>query len=124
MLLARGTRLRVVLPLVHIAIMCLVAIWWIRATIEYGDPVGPDFNTAYRWTKVVDFPVASVCDSASRFLVTQVRFRIFDSILLATAVAYWALLVVFGTAQWYLIGWSVSKLVERRRPILPNARSG
>jgi hypothetical protein len=108
----------------HVLLMLLLRSLWLAAVREYGMPVGTGADVAFGIARWLDLPVNWICEAVAYggehpgaplpyWLLSLFGVRSLSDL---TVGVHWPLLLVFGTAQWFLIGLGIAYLRGRRRP--------
>ena len=107
-------RLPALLVILHAVLIVVTGLVWIHESHQMGSSlVGPAANSWYRITRTESFPASYLAQQAVEAALSRTPNGFGLSLSGAYAVAYWALLLVFGAVQWYLVG--VLVLLARRR---------
>jgi hypothetical protein len=113
-----------ILACLHVLLMLLVRSLWLVAIRQYGMPVGTGAEFASGIAAWLDFPVNWFCEAVAYGrghsgsplpygLLSLFGVRSLSDLPLGV---HWPLLLVLGTAQWFLIGLGIAYVRGRRRP--------
>jgi hypothetical protein len=108
----------------HVLLMLLVRSLWLAAIRQYGMPVGTGADVASGIAAWLDLPVNWFCEAVAYgrgpsvsplpyWLLSLFGVRSLSDLPLGV---HWPLLLILGTAQWFLIGLVIAYVRGRRRP--------
>jgi hypothetical protein len=108
----------------HVLLMLLVRSLWLAAIRQYGMPVGTGADVASGIATWLDFPANWFCETVAYgsgragsplpyWLLSLFGVRSLSDLPLGV---HWPLLLILGTAQWFLIGLAIAYIRNRRRP--------
>ena len=113
-----------ILACLHGLLMLLVRSLWLAAIRQYGMPVGTGADFASGIAAWLDCPVNWFCEAIAYgqghsgsplpyWLLSLFGVRSLSDLALGV---HWPLLLILGTAQWFLIGLVIAYIRGRRRP--------
>jgi hypothetical protein len=102
------------LAVAHVCLWVWAVLVWVEVIADYGFPAGPDFAESYGMMMALDWIVGCHIKWISDFLSVWKEFS-WVSPNEATRFLWFsgALLGIFGTAQWYVIGKGLQWLHKR-----------